>query len=260
MVDAGSLPGAGPLLVIDGVTPQLGITLGRPGQAFLHRRAATSGSSAETLVPRIAAMLAEAGVTPAGLGGIACVRGPGSFTGIRVALATVLGLSRGCGVPMAGLDYLPLLAATAARQATGVVVAITYARTGQVYLQTFLADGELLPMGPPAAMTVAAAAVAVADAAAVGPLWLVGEGANRSREAFLATAPLATILGPETHDPAPEILLAAAARARYSHTPLEPLYLRPCDAEENLAAFAAQRGLSPSEAEARVRDATRSLQ
>ena len=99
MADAGSPPGAGLLLVIDGVTPQLGITLGRPGEAFLHRRAVTSGSSAETLVPRIAAMLAEAGVTPAALGGIACVRGPGSFTGIRVALATVLGLSRGCGVP-----------------------------------------------------------------------------------------------------------------------------------------------------------------
>lgn len=259
MADAGSPPGNGPLLVIDGVTPQLGVTLGRPGVACLHRRIVVSGSSAETLAPLIAELLAEAGCAPAELGGIACVRGPGSFTGIRVALATVLGLSRGCGVPMAGLDYLPLLAATAAKQATGAVVAITYARTGQVYLQTFLADGELLPMGPPVALTVAEAALAVAEAAAVGPLHLVGEGAARSRDAFLAAAPLAAILGPETFEPDPEVVLAAAARARYSHTPLEPLYLRPCDAEEHLADFAALRGLSAAEAEARVRDATSTI-
>ena len=260
MADPGSPPGAGPLLVVNGVTPQLCVTLGRPGQAFLHRQIVVSGSSAEILVPLIAEMLAEAGCAPTELGGIACVRGPGSFTGIRVALATVLGLSRGCGVAMAGLDYLPLLAATAAQKATGVVVAVTYARAGQVYLQAFLADGELLPMGPPVALTVADAALRAADAAAVGPLWLVGEGAGRSRDAFLTAAPLATILGPETHDPAPEIVLAAAAQARYSRTPLEPLYLRLCDAEENLAGFAAQRGLTAAEAEARVRDATRPIE
>ncbi|MFP5259317.1 MAG: tRNA (adenosine(37)-N6)-threonylcarbamoyltransferase complex dimerization subunit type 1 TsaB [Acidobacteriota bacterium] len=259
MAELGSLPGNGPLLIVNGVTPRLGITLGRPGAPSLHRSTVTSGSSAETLAPLIAELLAEAGCAPAELGGIACVRGPGSFTGIRVALATVLGLSRGCGVPMAGLDYLPLLAATAARLATGVVVAITYARTGQVYLQTFLADGELMPMGEPVALTVAQAALRLAEAAAVGPLHLVGEGAARSRDAFLAAAPLATILGPETDEPHPEVVLAAAARARYSHAPLEPLYLRPCDAEENLADFAALRGLSAEEAQERVRQATSTI-
>ena len=252
MADGVSQPGSGPLLVINGVTPQLAVTLGRPGQAFWHRRAVTSGSSAEILIPIIGEMLAEAGVAPASLGGIACVRGPGSFTGIRVALATALGLSLGSGVPMAGLDYLPLLAGTAAGQATGVVVAITYARTGFVYLQTFLTDGPPMPMGPPVALPVAAAAERLADAAAVGPLWLVGEGAARSRDVFLNTAPLATILGPEYHEPAPQIVLAAAARASYSFTAIEPLYLRPCDAEDNLATFAAARGLSLEEAQARV--------
>ena len=253
MAEAVSQPGSGPLLVIDGVTPQLSVTLGRPGGALWHRRAVCSGSSAETLIPLIADLLAEAGIPPAGLGGIACVRGPGSFTGIRVALATTLGLSLGSGVPMAGLDALPLLAATAAGHATGVIVAITYARTGFVYLQTFLADGPLLPMGPPAALTIVDAAERLADAAAVGPLWLVGEGASRSRDVFLDVTPLATILGPEFHEPAAHIVLAAAARADYGFNAIEPLYLRPCDAEDNLAAFAAARGLSHDEARARVR-------
>ncbi len=44
------------------------------------------------------------------LKGIACVRGPGSFTGLRLVLSSVLGLHKAWGTPLAGIDYLPLLA------------------------------------------------------------------------------------------------------------------------------------------------------
>jgi tRNA threonylcarbamoyl adenosine modification protein YeaZ len=237
------------------VAPTLWVTCGRPGQDSVHRRADGVGRSAEVLAPLVAEVLAAAGVAPAALGGIACVRGPGSFTGIRVALATALGLSLGSGVPMAGLELLPLLAATAAAKATGAVVAITHARAGSVYLQAFLADGETMPMGPTVALPLAEAASRAAEAAAVGPLWLVGEGASRHRDLFLAAAPMATILGPEYDSPSPAALLAAAATAAYGATPIQPLYLRPSDAEENLDTIAASRGLSHDSAMARIRRA-----
>nr|HML62614.1 tRNA (adenosine(37)-N6)-threonylcarbamoyltransferase complex dimerization subunit type 1 TsaB [Solidesulfovibrio sp.] len=89
-----------------------------------------------------------------------------------------------------------------------------------------------------------------ADGAAVGPLWLVGNGAVRHREAFLRVVPLATVLGPEACTPDPETALAAARAATYGFDPVSPLYLRPSDAEENLATLAAGRGLSPETAEA----------
>jgi len=248
-------PGEGPLLVLSGVSPELTVTLGRPGGPFLHRRARSCSHSAEVLTPLIAEMLDEAGCAPSGLGGVACVRGPGSFTGIRVILATALGLSFGAHIPMAGLEFLPLLAASAAKHATGVIVAITYARTGQVYWQAFLADGALVPMGPPESLFLAEAAIRTGDAAAVGPLWLVGEGATRHRDTFAAAAPEATFVGESGHEPDPDVLLTAAAEAAYGFEAILPLYLRPSDAEENLASFAAGRGLSPDEAAIRLQRA-----
>ena len=241
-------PGDGPLLVLNGVSPELSVLLGRPGEAPLVRRSPATGHAGESLAPLIAESLAAAGLAPTALAGVACVRGPGGFTGIRVTLATTLGLSLGAGVPMAGLDFLPLLAASAARAATGAILAVTHARTGQVYVQSFLADGDLAPMGPPEALPLDAALAKAADGAAVGPLWLVGDGAVRHREAFLRVVPLATILGAEASVPDPETMLAAARAATYGFDPVSPLYLRPCDAEENLATLVAGRGLSPETA------------
>jgi tRNA threonylcarbamoyl adenosine modification protein YeaZ len=244
-----------PYLVLNGVAPSLTVTLGRPGRVIDHREAPAAGRAAEVLAPLVAAVLADAGLDAAGLAGVACVRGPGSFTGIRVVLATALGLSLGTGVPMAGLDALPLLAATAARHATGALVVVTHARAGQVYLQTFLADDGVAPLGPPEALTLDQAAARAAEVAAVGPVWFAGEGSDRYRAVFAAAAAAAGFLGPACQAPEPAVLVAAAGAAEYSFQPVTPLYLRPSDAEENLAAIAAGRGLSPSDAEARLRRA-----
>lgn len=244
-----------PYLILNGVAPSLTVTLGRPGRVLDHREAPATGRAAEVLAPLVATVLAGAGLDVAALAGVACVRGPGSFTGIRVVLATALGLSLGAGVPMAGLDALPLLAATAARHATGALVVVTHARAGQVYLQSFLADDGVAPLGPPEALTLDQAAARAAEAATVGPVWLVGEGADRHREVFAAAAPAAVFLGPACHAPEPGVLVAAAATAVYGLTPVAPLYLRPTDAEENLAVIAAGRGLSPAVAAARLRQA-----
>lgn len=246
---------ARPYLVLSGVSTALSVTLGRPGQVLAHRAVPAFGRAAEVLAPLVAELLAQAGLAVKDVAGVACVRGPGSFTGIRVVLATAVGLSVGAGLPMAGLDHLPLLAASAARRATGVVVALTHARTDQVYVQSFLADDGVAPMGPPRALSVAGAADAVAEAAAVGPTWLVGEGAERHREVFAAVAPEAVFVGPDGNAPDPAVLVTAAAAATYGFSPVQPLYLRASDAEENLAAIAAGRGLSPDTAEARLRQA-----
>ena len=59
---------------------------------------------AEHLLPMIDRLLAEAGVAIADVGRIAVDVGPGSFTGIRIAVATARGLGLALGVPVIGVD------------------------------------------------------------------------------------------------------------------------------------------------------------
>jgi tRNA threonylcarbamoyl adenosine modification protein YeaZ len=83
---------------------------GRKTEAWAERRAESRG--AELLAPLIREVTAKARIAPAELGGTAAVRGPGRFTGLRLAAATAAGLARSAGTLTAGLEYLPLLAAS----------------------------------------------------------------------------------------------------------------------------------------------------
>jgi len=68
---------------------------------------------AAALAPMIEATLASAGVRAQDLGLIAVTVGPGSFTGVRIGLATARGLALALGVPLAGLTTIETLLAAA---------------------------------------------------------------------------------------------------------------------------------------------------
>ena len=72
-----------------------------------------SERATEILAPALAELATSLGIRWSDLRRIACVRGPGSFTGIRLTLATAAALRR-CGrAQLAGLDYMQALATTA---------------------------------------------------------------------------------------------------------------------------------------------------
>ncbi len=93
--------------------------------------------------------LAESGVEFDGLDGFAAAVGPGAFTGIRVGIATCLGLAAPLGLPVAGVRTLDALA-TIGRAASDVVAACIDARRGQVYAALYgpEADEFSLPILP----------------------------------------------------------------------------------------------------------------
>lgn len=235
------------VLALNCAEERIQVVLGEGGSLLFSEEVHCPGQSIRHLPTAVARALDVRGATARDLAGIACVRGPGSFTGLRIAHAAVYGLARPFSIPMAGLAYLELLAAQAAPFAAGEIWALTYARKGQVYMQGFSAGRPLGPVRP------ARAAEARGQLAArPGQVHLLGSGLRRNAE--LQDLPNAIILPSALDTPLPATLLAAAGSAAYASVPPAPLYLRKSDAEDNLEAIARARGIPSDEARRHIPD------
>jgi tRNA threonylcarbamoyladenosine biosynthesis protein TsaB len=93
---------------------------------------------AELALPWADALLAEAGVARAQLDAIAVGRGPGAFTGVRLAIAIAQGIALGLDRPIIPVSTLAALALPAAWAAPGApVLAAIDARMGELYVGTY---------------------------------------------------------------------------------------------------------------------------
>ena len=108
----------------------------------------------ERLVPMIAELIGDKRPSRILVG-----VGPGSFTGIRVAIAAAHGLAIGWGCELAGFSSLALIAASVERGDEPVAVAVIGGH-GQLFVQQFAAGLE--PSGPPQSLVPEAAAKAIA--------------------------------------------------------------------------------------------------
>jgi tRNA threonylcarbamoyl adenosine modification protein YeaZ len=108
-------------------------------------RTAPQRESSGPLLGLIEACLGEAGLELSDLDALAVLAGPGSFTGLRVGLATVLGLHQATGIPAGALPTLPVLATAADGDR---VVAAVDALRGDWFVQSFGA-GAADPLDDP---------------------------------------------------------------------------------------------------------------
>lgn len=93
----------------------------------------------ERLLPLVAECLSELDLTPAQLDAVVCSAGPGSFTGLRIGIATAKGLCFAIERPLLMISSLLVLAEGAARPA----VAVLDAGRGQAYARLFADEGTL---------------------------------------------------------------------------------------------------------------------
>ncbi len=152
--------------------------------------------------------------------------GPGSFTGLRIGIATARALGASLGLPVAGVCTLDALG-LGLREAGGgsSYLAVLDARRGEVFAALYSAQGER------AWEPVVAAPGELAERVAElpEPPRAAGSGAVRFRDELVGSG----VDIPEDADPAHRVsarhvcALAAAAGAG----PLTPIYLRPPDAE-----------------------------
>ena len=99
------------LLGFDTATTACSAALWAGGEVIAHRRIEAGGRHAETLVPMLREVAAEGDTTLAAVDRFAVTIGPGSFTGIRIGLATARGLALALKRPLIGLSTLEVLAA-----------------------------------------------------------------------------------------------------------------------------------------------------
>ncbi|MGB7755948.1 MAG: tRNA (adenosine(37)-N6)-threonylcarbamoyltransferase complex dimerization subunit type 1 TsaB [Salinisphaera sp.] len=94
---------------------------------------------ATRLLPAVQTLLDEHGLRLRDLDGIAFARGPGAFTGLRIAAGLVQGLAGGVNRPVVGISTLAALAARAFEQtpAATYVQVVQDARMGEIYTATF---------------------------------------------------------------------------------------------------------------------------
>jgi tRNA threonylcarbamoyladenosine biosynthesis protein TsaB len=104
--------------------------------------------SAQTHSRHLAGMISEAcrlaGLAVGGMDAYTVVKGPGSFTGLRIGVSTVKGLAEAAGRPIIGISALRALAEQAAAT-TPLVCPLMDARRGEVYCSTYrVVDGALV--------------------------------------------------------------------------------------------------------------------
>ncbi|MDX1385006.1 MAG: tRNA (adenosine(37)-N6)-threonylcarbamoyltransferase complex dimerization subunit type 1 TsaB [Thermoanaerobaculia bacterium] len=100
------------VLAIDAGSPVASVALAK-GERILAESRSEDATSSRHLLEQVDAVLREAGCALPDLGGVVALRGPGSFTGLRVGMATVLGLHQATGVPATALPTLTVLASLA---------------------------------------------------------------------------------------------------------------------------------------------------
>ncbi len=126
------------IFALDTSTEYCSVALWQDGMVTARSELAGQKHS-ELLMAMVDALLRDAGVKLAQLDGIAFGKGPGSFTGVRIACGATQGLAFGAGLPVAGVCTLEALAEASGQPR---VIAVLDARMGEIYHAAYERHGD----------------------------------------------------------------------------------------------------------------------
>jgi tRNA threonylcarbamoyladenosine biosynthesis protein TsaB len=137
-----------PLLLIDTATRRAVVGIAAADGTLLAEDAWESGHRhGEELLPRLQRVLEGSGMSVAELGGVAVGSGPGSFTGLRIGMATAKTICYSLRLPVVGLPTMELLARAGADRHVAVVLP---AGVGDRYVARYsVADGVVTELLAP---------------------------------------------------------------------------------------------------------------
>lgn len=192
---------------------------------ILQKCEAAPRKQAELVLPMVQAILAEAGISMQQLDGLALTIGPGAFTGLRVGIGIVQGMSFALSLPVVGVSTLATLAQGAYRRyQTPAVIAAIDARMKEIYWGSyFLSDSGI--MAPIHADRISTPEELIVPAAQTAQ-W-VGAGSGWSAYAHhLPTCPSYAALMPEAQDVLTLAQAHFASGNTWSAEQVMPVYLR----------------------------------
>ena len=167
------------LLAIETSTEACSVAVYADGQVFARHELAPRRHT-QLVLPWADELLAEAGLAKSQIDGIAVGRGPGAFTGVRLAIALVQGLALALDRPVLPVSTLAVLAMQG--QGENILAAID-ARMGEIYLGAFVrdADGLVSAAGPEVLCAPSEAPIPDAPMQGVGSGFAAGDGALVTR-------------------------------------------------------------------------------
>ncbi|HVH40538.1 MAG TPA: tRNA (adenosine(37)-N6)-threonylcarbamoyltransferase complex dimerization subunit type 1 TsaB [Gemmatimonadaceae bacterium] len=217
------------VLGLDSSTLTAGVAVVDGTRALAEARGA--GTRTSDLLVTIDDVCKRAGVAPLELDAIACGAGPGSFTSLRIGMATAKGIAFAAGKPLWAVSSLAALAHDAARRlgspANARFVAVLDARRGEVFAGCYDATAKLL--GEERVLAPTAVGAWLAPLLAGHDVHYAGDAIDAYPEAFAA---LASAWLPDRTPSGVAVALLAEAGAHVDVlTDGAPTYIRPSEAE-----------------------------
>ena len=207
-------------LGIETTSAEGGVALVEDGGTLAEIMLSVRATHSEKVLPAVAGIFRATGVDPRDLAGIGVSLGPGSYTGLRIGIATASGLSAGLGVSVKGVDTLRVVAS--ATGSSKPVLSCIRARKGEVFAAVYASGGALAEELVRPGVYAVRALLRILDEGLTGVL---AAGSGRSE---LPDAPVRW-LAPEHDGPRPSVVarLASEAASAEGYDPvLVPRYLR----------------------------------
>lgn len=212
------------LLSCDTCNASCSVALTQDGKLLAYREDTRPSKQAEILVPLIEEVLNEAQVTYKELNALAVSIGPGSFTGVRIGLATMRGIKLVNNIPLYGITTLEALA-TYQQELPGMVC--FDAKRDQICIQSFNTNNQ--PVTEPQLLSIQEVnAILMLEK----KVTLIGNGVALLNEKNVTKHH--TIVEPQLPT-AKEVAQVAQSRIEVAGMPEsipEPFYVRPPDAKK----------------------------
>lgn len=166
------------VLAVDTTSARGSVAVVEGDDILAELRISSATGHSTRLLPGIAFLLDSLGLAPTDLDGFAVTSGPGSFTALRVGIATVQGLALASARPGLGVSALDVLAARVVGSAD-TIVSLMNAYRGDAFAAFY--DREGRPRGP----AVIASPAQIVERSPAGAAF-VGDGVELHRETILA--------------------------------------------------------------------------